>query len=103
MRTDQLLHGLSGPVFGALLLGACAAPFVTHPPVPPIPAEQVTAPPRSTQTLIWQPGHFEWTGAAYRFYAGEWVERAGHGTLWQDGYWRPAAPASVWVPGHWTG
>ena len=34
-------------------------------------------------------------------FRGVWVERAGHGTLWQDGYWRPGPDGSVWVPGHW--
>lgn len=64
-------------------------------------AEQVPVPPRSTVTLIWQPSHYDWDGANYQTIPGVWVTRAGHGTLWQDGYWRSNSPISEWVPGHW--
>ena len=39
--------------------------------------------------------------AAFAWTPGEWVERAGHGTLWQDGYWRKDGPSYAWVPAHW--
>ena len=84
-----------------LLLQGCAATYATHPPVPPALAELVPAPPQSDVSLIWQPGHFDWDGTDYVTVPGRWVERAGHGTLWQDGYWRPSNGPSVWVPAHW--
>jgi len=83
------------------LLGGCIVVPPGHPPIPPIPPEQVTAPPPSHTALIWQPGHYEWNGATYVWIQGAWIERAGHGTLWQDGYWQPTGAGSVWVPGHW--
>ncbi len=89
------------PAFCLLLLEGCAALPPSHPPVPPIPAEQVTAPPPSRFALIWQPGHFDWDGFGYRWVGGAWVERAGHGTLWQDGFWRTTPAGALWVPAHW--
>ncbi len=90
-----------GSVLYLILLEGCATLPATHPPVPPIPTEQVSAPPPSRVALIWQPGHFDWNGRGYRWTPGAWVERAGHGTLWQDGFWRSTPEGAVWVPAHW--
>ncbi len=85
-----------------LLLGGCVAAYPpAHPPIPPVLAEQVPVPPRSSVVLIWQPGHYDWNGVTYSWVSGKWVERTGHGTLWQDGYWRQSADTSTWVPAHW--
>ena len=89
------------PSMLCLLLLGCAGTYRTHPPVPPAFAELVPEPPQSDVSLIWQPGHFDWDGSNYATVPGRWVERAGHGTLWQDGYWKPTDGDSVWVPGHW--
>ncbi len=89
------------PALCLLLLEACAAAYPLHPPVPQIPAEQVSAPPPSSAVLIWQPGHFDWNGIDYAWIPGKWVDRAGHGTLWQDGYWQQSGQTSVWIPAHW--
>ena len=89
------------PVLCALVLQGCAVLPPGHPPVPPTLAEDVPAPPRTRVALIWRPGHFDWTGAEYVWEAGAWVSRAGHGTLWQDGYWRRSAAGEEWVPAHW--
>ncbi len=85
----------------ASLLAGCATAPAPHPAVPPLRSEEVPAPPRTRTVMIWQPGHWDWTGEAYAWAPGEWVERAAHGTLWQDGYWSVAAGNSVWVPAHW--
>ena len=90
-------------VFALLALTSCAG--LTPPPViPPIPAERIPAPPSSTVTLIWRPGHYVWDGTRYEWIIGEWVPRSGHGPLWQDGFWRRApgvAGGWEWVPAHW--
>ena len=80
---------------------AALRPIPTHPPIPPILAEQVPTPPQSSTVLIWQPGHYDWIGDAYVWVKGKWVDRAGHGTLWQDGYWQQTAQGPVWLPAHW--
>ncbi|MBV8911976.1 MAG: YXWGXW repeat-containing protein [Acetobacteraceae bacterium] len=91
----------SGALLSCLILAACGPAYPFHPPVPPIPAENVPAPPVSRTTLIWQPGHYDWTGQSYLWIGGRWVERAGHGALWQDGYWEQTPRGPVWVPAHW--
>ena len=90
---------------GTLALAGCVAqvPAVNpYPPVPPPQAEIIPKPPVSATPLIWQPGHWEWTGSAYAWSAGTWVARAGHGSLWQPGYWALTTGGWTWVPGHWT-
>lgn len=84
------------------LLGGCVAVLPPdHPPVPPLRAEPVPAPPRSPATLIWRPGHWVWTGAEYVWAPGEWVQRTARTVLWQDGFWRQVNGQSQWVPAHW--
>ena len=97
------MHQVAITVLCALALQGCvaAAPVSSHPPVPPVLAEDVPAPPEPRVALIWRPGHYEWTGSAYVWNHGEWVERAGHGTLWQDGYWKRTGATEAWVPAHW--
>ncbi|MBC7799691.1 MAG: YXWGXW repeat-containing protein [Gemmatimonadaceae bacterium] len=98
-----MTHPMILAALSLLVLSACAIQPtpIRHPPVPPIPAEAVPPAPRASVPLIWQPGHYDWTGSDYVWIAGVWVPREGHGTLWQDGYWRSTGAASVWVPGHW--
>ena len=84
-----------------LALQGCGASAPVHPPVPPVLAEDVPAPPDPRVALIWRPGHYDWTGTGYAWVRGEWIERAGHGTLWQDGYWQRTGSTEVWVPAHW--
>ncbi len=77
---------------------ASALPF---PPVPAPRAETIPKPPVSGQPLIWQPGHWDWTGSSYAWTSGAWVLRAGHGTSWQDGYWKQVDGKWTWVGPHW--
>ncbi len=85
-----------------LMLQGCATSYQSsRPPVPPVRAENVPAPPPSRIALIWRPGHFQWTGTDYAWTPGEWVDRAGHGTLWQDGYWKRSGATETWIPAHW--
>jgi hypothetical protein len=99
--------GISGPevvvvtALCAFTLGGCAVSYPAYPQVPAPLDEAVTAPPKSSIPLIWQPGHYSWNGANYVWERGQWVPRAGHGTLWQDGYWVRKGDAYEWVPPHW--
>jgi hypothetical protein len=46
-----------------LLLGACAVYTINpYPPVPPLQTETMPLPPVTVTPLIWQPGHWDWTG-----------------------------------------
>lgn len=96
MKRTSVILGLC-----LLFLDSCGAIYPAHPPVPPIRAERVPAPPKSSVVMIWQPGHYDWNGVGYVWIPGEWVDRAGHGTLWQDGYWQQTNQTSMWVRAHW--
>ncbi len=80
------------PVWRALLLllvlGGCTTVDPAYPVVPQPLAERVPAPPRSAEPLSWRPGYCDWVNDEYLWTPGDWVPLAGHGTLWQDGYWR---------------
>jgi hypothetical protein len=94
-------------IVATLAVSGCAAPAAVglNPPLPapPLLAETVPKPPVSEDPLIWQPGHWEWSGGSYVWSAGLWVKREGHGTNWQDGYWAPGPTGGwVWVPAHWV-
>lgn len=85
-------------------LAACAQAG-GPPPVPPLQTEIIPKPPVSATPLIWQPGHWDWTGAGYAWASGEYVPAAGHGNLWMPGYWAegPGGPGTPmqWRPAHW--
>lgn len=90
---------------GTLALAGCVQTVPAtnpYPPVPPARSEVIPKPPVSATPLVWQPGHWDWTGSGYAWTAGAYVPRAGHGTLWQPGYWALSPTGWTWVPGHWT-
>ncbi|HTC10342.1 MAG TPA: hypothetical protein VK726_16365 [Acetobacteraceae bacterium] len=72
------------------------------PPVPPLQPEVMGNPPVTPTPLIWQPGHWDWTGGGYSWVAGVYVPSAGHGNLWMPGYWALGEGGGwVWQPAHW--
>ncbi len=72
-----------------------------NPQPPPVPPEVRPQPPVSEDPLMWQPGHWDWSGTGYVWVSGKWIDRAGHGTTWQDGYWSNAGGSWAWIPAHW--
>jgi hypothetical protein len=94
--------------YAALLLAGCTpqstTQVITAPPQVPAPVpETIPKPPVTAETLMWQPGHWDWTGSGYAWQPGQYVPAAGHGYLWMPGYW-DNTPSSgwVWQPAHWT-
>lgn len=85
---------------GIGLLAGCAAPFVP-PPVPASVVEVIPNPPVSATPLIWQPGHWDWSGTSYVWQTGQYVPRAGHGNLYMPGYWALTDSGYRWQPPHW--
>jgi hypothetical protein len=84
------------------LAGCVPLPPPGPPPVPPLPAETMDKPPPTAEPLIWQPGHWNWTGGGYAWAPGEFVSSAGHGVMWMPGYWGQAPYGGyVWQPAHW--
>jgi len=99
-RTAPLLTRLA--LGSGLLLAACAiVPANPYPPVPPLPAETMPLPPVTATPLIWQPGHWDWTGAGYAWQPGAFVPQTGHSAQWMPAYWALAGGVWVWQPAHW--
>ena len=73
-----------------------------YPPVPPLAAEVVPKPPVTAEQLVWQPGHWDWSGGGYVWARGEYVPAAGHGSLWMPGWWSRTDAGWTWQPAHWT-
>jgi hypothetical protein len=73
-----------------------------YPPAPPLTAEIIPKPPVSAEALIWQPGHWDWSGGGYVWAIGQYVPAAGHGNLWVQGWWSFGPGGWIWQPAHWT-
>ena len=69
MRSGVKGLKLAVPLLGALIaLAACVR--TAYPPPPPLQVEVMPKPPVTTTPLIWRPGYWEWTGAAYAWVPG---------------------------------
>ena len=85
------------------LLAGCAGQLPNpNPPVPALLPETQSLPPVTSEQLIWQPGHWDWTGSGYAWAPGQWVTAANHGPLWMPGFWDQTAGGWVWRAPHWT-
>ena len=88
------------------LAAGCVAqqqpPGNPYPPVPPPTAEIVPKPPVAAEPLLWQPGHWDWSGSSYVWVNGQYVPAAGHGNLWVQGWWSLTPAGWAWQPAHWT-
>jgi hypothetical protein len=92
-------------LFALSLIGGCATPPPNanpFPPVPPLIPEALPKPPVAAEQLMWQPGHWDWTGSGYVWAQGQYVPAAGHGNLWMPGWWSPTPSGWSWQPPHWT-
>lgn len=98
------LHlALAGVVLLALT-GCSVQQDVSACPKPPArKAEVIPKPPISEQVMLWQPGHWDYSGGNYAWAPGQWIPRGNRSGQWFDGYWtRDAAPSPChWVPAHW--
>jgi hypothetical protein len=89
-------------LFCAVWIVAGCATDAAPPPVPGPIAEPVPKPPVSATALIWQPGHWDWSGSSYAWVPGQYVARSGHGDLWMPAWWEKTAAGWVWHPAHWV-
>ena len=51
--------------------------------------------------LVWQPGHWDWTGSSYVWTPGQYVEAANHSGNWMPSYWEKTRSGWVWRAAHW--
>ena len=93
---------LTAALLGVGLLSGCVAAPPPPPPAPPPPqAETIPNPPVTDVPLVWQPGHWNWTGAAYAWQPGVFVPRDGHSNMFMPGFWQQTPGGWSWVPAHW--
>ncbi len=93
------------PLRLVLLLGiaGCTQPgYPPYPMPPPLRVEVMGKPPVTETELIWRPGYWDWTGAGYEWFPGDFVPRAGHGNLWMPGYWEKNDQGWQWQRAHWV-
>jgi YXWGXW repeat-containing protein len=83
-----------------VLLVGCSEPSPPA-PIPPPMAEAVPKPPVSAEALVWQPGHWDWTGSSYVWTPGPYVEAANHSGNWMPSYWEKTRSGWVWRSAHW--
>ncbi len=87
-------------LLAVLFMAACTA----QPPYPAVPAlrtEAVPKPPVTTEQVVWQPGHWDWSGGGYIWSPGQYVPVAGHGLNWRPGWWSLSDGMWHWEPPHW--
>ncbi len=84
-----------------LLLAACASSSAPPAPIPPPMAETIPKPPVSAVPLIWQPGHWDWTGSSYVWVPASTSMRRGHSGTWMPPYWEKTNSGWVWRSAHW--
>ena len=92
---------IAATLLGATLVLAGCAASGAPPSVPALMAETIPKPPVSPTSLIWQPGHWDWTGSAYVWIPGQYVGQADHGGLWMPAYWERTESGWVWHPARW--
>ena len=90
----------------AILTGCATGPDSGPPPYPPVPPlmdDPMPKPPVTADALVWQPGHWDWTGSDYVWHHGLYIPAAGHGPLWQPGWWNRTAAGWRWERAQWVG
>jgi hypothetical protein len=53
--------------------------------------------------MTWHPGHWEWTGSAWAWQAGQYVQHPATTAVWEPGHWEQRGGGYVWVDGRWRG
>lgn len=94
---------IAGALLALSLFSGCAGSLPNpNPPVPDLLPDPMAKPPVTGEQLMWQPGHWDWTGSGYVWASGQWVPSAGHGALWMPSFWAQTSGGWVWQPAHWT-
>jgi hypothetical protein len=57
--------------------GHSATEIVSDSPLPPPPPPRAEHVPAPRYGYLWAPGHWQWSGRAYRWVSGSWVEQGG--------------------------
>ncbi len=98
MRKTPLVLALAASL---AMLSGCVPATYAPPAVPPPQAESIPLPPVTGVPLIWQPGHWNWTGTGYAWQPGLYVPQGGHSNMFMPGYWAQTTAGWAWVAPHW--
>lgn len=117
--TMHRLTFLLSALAGVGLLAACQGPprpppaiVVQQPavmvpgPPPPMQAELVPTPPAGVAGIVWQPGHWQWTGQSpqpWQWVTGRYEQAPAGLRMWVPGRWEQAPVGGwSWIEGHWA-
>jgi hypothetical protein len=89
----------------AIVIQQPATQVVPGPPPEP-PAELVPTPPTDAGPVVWQPGHWQFTGSsgnAWAWKPGQYVPPPPGQTTWVRGQWAQQPSGGwAWIEGHWS-
>jgi hypothetical protein len=71
-------------------------------PYAPPPPRVETPPPAPSAQMVWQPGHWFWSGTRYDWLPGHYVESPSANAYWMPGYWQQGPNGWVWIEGRWS-
>lgn len=75
-------------------------------PPPPPQSELVPPPPQGAGPVVWQPGHWSYTGLStdpWSWVAGRYMPTPPGQTTWIPGQWQQTPNGSwMWITGHWA-
>ena len=83
---------------------ATVTPMAPMPP-PPANPELVPPPPVSSTPVVWQPGHWVYTGVGnppWSWQQGHYMAVPPGATAWVPGQWQQQGSGWVWRDGHWA-
>ncbi len=85
---------------------AQAATVVSPAPPPPPESELVPPPPQGSGPVVWQPGHWAYTGVTgnpWSWVSGVYVTPPPGEAHWIPGQWQETTAGTwMWVAGHWA-
>src|ERR1051326_1445574 len=74
---------------------------IVAPGAPPALQTEVV-PPAPNDLVVWNPGHWNWTGMDWVWEPGHYMTRVQTTAMWQPGHWEvQPAGGYMWVEGHW--
>jgi len=75
--------------------------IIVAPTAPPPPRVEAMPPPQA-QVMTWQAGHWAWSGTAWAWVDGQYVQRPQPTAQWEPGHWAQGTGGGyVWVDGRW--
>jgi hypothetical protein len=92
---------LAVPAFVLLSATAMAQSTVVIAPAAPPAIREEVVPPAPTADVVWQPGHWSWSGSQYVWVNGVYVARPRPQVAWVPGHWDQSPNGWAWVDGYW--